>query len=242
MGATLQASFNQAKRAEPICGQGVYLSDFVDDLRKKFGAGGTLHRHDGISGDGGTVLYSTLATPPTGMTGGTTHNKTAHRKIAGRVRQLPLSLWKMASGTVLGAVSSVTLPYFSTASGVHKITWPATATIKLLQELVIPDNYSTTVKTQNLAIFARAKAASTTVTFKGSFRHVQTAVAIPAAKALSTKILTAGATAPRKFTNVMTYATFAKVDVVAIQIYPTGNSAGADTELFASMFEYTAEE
>ena len=241
--ATLQASFNQVLDTDSMKGQGVRLSQFVRDIRARFATGSpSVHRHDGTSGDGGKVLFSNLATAPSGLTGGTTHNKTAHRKIAGRIRQLPLSQWKMASGTVLTPTSSITLPYFSTASGVHKITWPATATIKLLQELVIPDNYSTTVKTQNLAIFARAKAASTTVTFKGYIRHVQSAVAIPAAKAISTKILTAGATAPRKFTNTITYATFAKADIVAIQIYPTGNSAGANTEIFASSFEYTAEE
>ena len=242
MGATLQQSFNQVLKADPVLGQGVYVSYFVNYLRNKFGAGGTLHRHDGISGDGGKVLYSTLATPPTGMTGGTTHNKTAHRRVSGRASLLPLSLWKMASGTVLTPTSSVTVPYFSTASGVHKITWPATATIKLLQELLIPDSYSTPAKAQNLAVFARSKAAGTTVTFNGSFRHVRNAVAIPAAKALSTKILTAGATSPRKFTNTMTYATFAQKDVVAIQVYPTGNGAGANVELYASSFEYTAEE
>lgn len=241
--ATLQASFNQVLQQDAIRGQGVYLSDFVRDLRGRFSTGSpSVHRHDGTSGDAGKVLFSNLATAPTGLTGGTTHNKTAHKKIAGRMAPLPLSLWKMASGTVLVPTSSVTVPYFSTASGVHKITWPATATIKLLQELVIPDNYSTGVKTQNLAVFARSKAAGTTVTLNGSIRHVRSAIAIPAAKAISTKILTAGATAPRKFTNTVTYATFAKTDPVAIQIYPTGNGAGANVELYASMFEYTAEE
>lgn len=243
MGATLKASFDQAYKRDGLMGTGVRITEFIDDLRKKFGAGSqTLHRHDGTMGDGGKVLFSNLATAPTGLTGGTTHNKTAHRKVSDRTVALPVMDWRLPGGTALTFASSVTLPYYSIGTTVFKVVWPGGITKKIQQSILVPDNYDESADTQALKARVRSLAASTTVVLDSEARVITNGALTgtdlnPATAALSTNQAN-----PEEVSMVIAYATLAQEDGLSVRVGPASGGAGADVEMWQAWFEYTGEE
>ena len=205
------------------------------------GTSGTAHRHAGTAGDSLKVPFANLATVPTGLTAGTTHSKTAHSNVTDRTRQMPLNNWTMASGTALGIVSSVTLPYFSVASGVRKVTWPANCQIKLAQDLQVPDNFSESANTQVLKAVVRSTNV-TVVQFDSEMRIVRGGAALGADLNPATVSLATNGASPEEVSLVLTYQTLQQEDIVATRVFPIGNVTAMDVELFGSWLEYTAEE
>lgn len=241
--ATLHAGFSQVKGTDRSYGMGIRLTDIEADLRARFATGSpSVHKHDGTSGDGSKVPFSNLGTPPTGITGGARHSKTAHATVPLRVKELPLDNWKMAAGTALGIVSSVTLPYFSWSSAVQRITWPANVVNNLQQQIVVPDNFATAVDSQRVALLIRSTAAGTQTEMTSSLRQVIAGSNISGALSPATVALATAQTTPEKVTMALTYQTLNQKDILSVQLAPSGNNTGANVVMFGSYLEYTAEE
>lgn len=198
---------------------GVYPSDLIKNLRDR-------------------------STPPKNFTpsgaGGTFHNKTAHATVTNRYANLPVQSFRMASGTALTNVSSVTLPYFAYATSVVKVVWPANSQVKITQDFQMPSNYSTTVKSQALKLIARC-VGTTAPSMDSELRIVKGGAAISADINPTAAALASSQTAPEEVSLAVSYSTFAKGDILNLRIFPAPVTLTA-TELFGAFFRYTGDE
>ncbi len=215
---TLQVGLNTLRSLLGNVG-GYNLMDFIENLRTR------------IPPLGGLTL----------VTGGTRHNKTAHRAVSDRTVQLGLDNWKMASGTVIGNVASETLPYVAASSNVQRIIWPANSQIKIQQEWIVPSNYDTAADAQAIKLAVRLTE-STVVSMDAAMYIIKGADGIGADINPATKILAINGTLVEEISLGVTYATFAKDDIVSTQLFPIGNVTGVSVEMWGGFIQFTAEE